>query len=343
MRVRYRDTFNIPVIFPPNVFREIPTVLTAEEIIDKMFRRAKKVEVPLSRNKLFMHRNLSIAKIFTARDVAVSTLKRYVEKFPYINKMHPFYRSLLDLLVDKNEYKKSLASINWAVGRIESFADKYSRKIRGAGSVDDVLKLRREFYGRASSIIKEIAPQLRYLGEVREVMKKLPSIEPAIHTIVIAGYPNVGKSELVKKLSTAKPEIASYPFTTKGIIVGHMDTKEGRIQIIDTPGLLDRPLEKRNKIEKQAILALRYLADLIVFLLDPSETCGYSLKAQEKLLEEIRADFSVPILVVENKADLLCRESEYLKISAKTGKGVDMLVDLIMERVNIHSQVQRHL
>ncbi|MCD6275177.1 MAG: NOG1 family protein [Thermoplasmata archaeon] len=325
------------------MFREIPTVLTAEEIIDKMFRRAKKVEVPLSRNKLLMHRNLSIAKIFTARDVAVHTLKRYVDKFPYINKMHPFYRSLLELLLDKNQYKKSLGALNWAIGKIESLATKYSRKIKGCGKIEEALKLRKEFYGRAASVIKQISSNLQFLAQAREIMRRLPDIDAREPTIVIAGYPNVGKSELVSKLSTAKPEIAAYPFTTKGIIVGHMETEYGRVQIIDTPGLLDRPLEKRNKIEKQAILALKYLANLIVFLLDPSETCGYKLEEQENLLDEIKLSFNVPILVVENKADLLRRESGFIKISAKTGEGVDMLVDLIMERVNTHSQVQRRL
>ncbi len=315
------------------MFREIPTVLTAQEIIDKVFRRAKKVEVQVLRNRLLMHKNLSIAKIFTARDVAVSTLKRYVDKFPYINKMHPFYRSLLDLLLDKNQYTKSLGSVAWAMGRIEGLADKYYRKIKGCGDVECAVKYRREFYGRAASIIKQISPHLQFLAQAREVMKKLPEVDTSLPTIVIAGYPNVGKSELVNRLSTAKPEIAAYPFTTKGIIVGHLDTPKGRIQIVDTPGLLDRPLEKRNKIEKQAILALKHLATLIVFLLDPSETCGYSLKEQENLLREIRGDFHIPILEVENKVDLLRSDSPRIKISAKTGEGVDSLVEEILSRI----------
>lgn len=317
------------------MYRKIPTVLTAEEIIDKMFRRSKKVEVPLSKNRLRFHKNLSIAKIYTARDVAVSTLQKYVDSFPYINKMHPFYRTLLDLLVDKNEYKKSLASLVWAVDKINGFADRYARKIKGVGKVDEAIKFRKEFYGRTSSILKQIAPKLDYLAKVREVMKKLPDIDPEVPTVVIAGYPNVGKSALVEKLSTAKPEIAAYPFTTKGITVGHMELKNRRVQIVDTPGLLDRPIEKRNKIEKQAILALKYLADLIVFLLDPSETCGYALEEQEKLLEEIRADFSVPILVVENKADLMRRESENIKISAKTGEGLDDLIEHMKRNLDL--------
>jgi len=309
------------------VFRDIPTVLSAEELIDKMFRRAKKVEVPLSRNRLKFHKTLSIAKIYTARDVAVSTLKRYVDSFPYIYKLHPFYFSLLNLLVDKDEYKKALGSLVWAMDKINGFADKYARRIKGVGKVEDALKFRKQFYGRATSVIKQIAPKLDYLAEVREVMKKLPVSDPDLPTVVIAGYPNVGKSALVEKLSTAKPEIAAYPFTTKGIVVGHMDTEIGRVQIVDTPGLLDRPLEKRNKIERQAILALKYLANMIVFLLDPSETCGYSLEEQENLLDEIKLSFNVPILVVENKRDLYERKSENLKISAKTGDGLDKLLD----------------
>jgi len=316
------------------VYRDIPTVLSAEEIIDKMFRRSKKVEVPLSKNRLRFHKNLSIAKIYTARDVAVSTLKRYVDSFPYINKMHPFYRTLLDLLVDKNEYKRSLASLVWAMEKINGFADKYARKIKGVGKVDEAIKFRKEFYGRTSSILKQIAPKLEYLAHVRETMKKLPDVDPNIPTIVVAGYPNVGKSELVARLSTAKPEIASYPFTTKGIVVGHMELRNKRIQIIDTPGLLDRPIEKRNKIERQAILALKHLANLIIFLLDPSETCGYSLEKQENLLEEIRRDFNVPIIEVENKADLLRTDSPRLKISAKTGEGVEELVEKVISILN---------
>ncbi len=298
-----------------------------------MFRRAKKVEVPLSRNRLQMHRNLSIAKIFTARDVAVSTLQKYVRTFPYINKMHPFYSSLLDLLLDKNRYKKSLGTLKWATGRLESFADKYARKVKGCGSIDDTVRLRKEFYGRAASILKQITPHLSFLAEAREVMRKLPDIEPSMPTVVIAGYPNVGKSELVKKLSTAHPEIAPYPFTTKGIIVGHLEDKNGKIQFVDTPGLLDRPIEKRNKIERQAILALKYLANLIVFVFDPSETCGYPIDVQERLLNELQEQFSTKIIVVDNKKDLMERNSKNLKISAKTGEGLDSLVKIIWENI----------
>ncbi len=315
------------------MFNNIPTVLNSEEIIDKMFRRAKKVEIPYIRDKLSFEKSLSMAKIFTVRDVSVSLLKKYIGSFPYINKLHPFYRSLLDLLIDKNMYKRSLSSLNWAYGKIESLADNYSKKIKGKSKVEEILKLRKEFYGRASSVIKDIKRELKYLNEARNIMRKLPDVDVSIPTIVVAGYPNVGKSEIVKRISSAKPEIASYPFTTKGIIVGHLEIGERRIQIIDTPGLLDRPIEKRNKIEKQAILALKYLANIIIFVLDPSETCGYEIKKQENLLKEIREKFRIKIIVVENKCDLKRREGVNLKISAKTGENIDKLIDLILREV----------
>ena len=313
------------------MFRDIPTVLTSEELIDKMFRRAKKVEVAYSKNRLLMERNLSIAKIYTARDVAVSTLQKYIDSFPYVYKLHPFYRTLIDLLVDINSYKKSLSSLKWASGRIDLFASKYASKIKGAGKVEEILKFRKEFYGRAASIIKDIGPQLKYLNEARNIMRKIPDVDVSEPTVVIAGYPNVGKSALVERLSSAKPEIAPYPFTTKGIVVGHLDVKGRRIQIIDTPGLLDRPLKKRNSIEKQGILALKYLAGLIIFVLDPSETCGYSLQEQKHLLSEIKRDFKTTILVVENKSDMVKTNSENIKVSAISGEGIRELVHAILE------------
>ena len=126
-------------------------------------------------------------------------------------------------------------------------------------------------------------------------MREIPSIDYTMPCVVIAGYPNVGKSSILKCLSSAKPKIAQYPFTTKEIIIGHLNKREGYInktyQIIDTPGLFDRPLDERNLIEKQAIAALNHLADIILFVFDPSETCGYSLHDQKELLSQIKKTY----------------------------------------------------
>jgi len=74
---------------------------------------------------------------------------------------------------------------------------------------------------------------------------------------------------------------------------------------VDTPGLLDRPLGQRNEIELQAISALRHLGDVLLFIIDPSGTCGYEPDEQMRLLDEVREHIDMPLLVAANKVDLL--------------------------------------
>jgi nucleolar GTP-binding protein len=59
-----------------------------------------------------------------------------------------------------------------------------------------------------------------------------------------------------------------------------MDYKYLRFQVIDTPGILDHPLEERNLIEMQSITALAHLRCAVLFILDISEHCGYSIAQQ---------------------------------------------------------------
>jgi len=54
-------------------------------------------------------------------------------------------------------------------------------------------------------------------------------------------------------------------------------------QVLDTPGVLDRPLEERNTIEMQSITALAHLRCAVLYLVDISEQCGYSLAQQAAL------------------------------------------------------------
>jgi len=165
-------------------------------------------------------------------------------------------------------------------------------------------------------------------------LRRVPEIDPAIPTIVVAGYPNVGKSSFVRAASSGRPKVADYPFTTKGVSLGHFDRGVHRYQILDTPGLLDRPMDKRNKMERQAIAALAHLANGVLFLLDITETCGYPLNDQRRLLDEVRTLFPhVPIVVAATKSDLEGPSSKELRVSALTGSGVPEVLDLLLEQV----------
>lgn len=137
-------------------------------------------------------------------------------------------------------------------------------------------------------------------------MSRLPSIDPYTRTIIICGFPNVGKSSFINKITRAEVEVQPYAFTTKSLFVGHTDYKYLRWQVIDTPGILDHPLEERNVIEMQAITALAHLRACVLYFMDISEQCGYSLEEQVKLFESIKPLFTnKPLILALNKIDIL--------------------------------------
>ena len=155
--------------------------------------------------------------------------------------------------VGSDNYRKSLGAIQWGAERVRSIAGETQRKILRLRDIDGFHQARRAAYGRFSSIIDQISPEIDWLGEARDTLRKLPSIDSSEPCIVVAGSPNVGKSALISSLSSGEPEIASYPFTTKQLHLGHFIHRRRKYQMVDTPGLLDRPMSERNNIEMQAI------------------------------------------------------------------------------------------
>lgn len=310
------------------IFEKIPTVLTAEELLDKSYRRAARAK----HGKQILDRATKVkaeeSMLLTAANILSDNLIHTVKKFPSFDTMPPFYLELADVIVGIDELKMNLASVQWAGDKINEMARKYVGMMRKA---DDAKVVRKQAFGRISSIVNSIDGNLRFLNDARNKLRKLPEILEA-PTIVVAGYPNVGKSSFVALVSSARPEIAPYPFTTKGLAVGHFTRNKLRYQVIDTPGLLDRPLEERNEIELQAISALKHVGKIILYIIDPSETCGYTLDEQMHLLEEIKREFGIPLIVVANKIDIssLFEDAE-ISMSTLTGEGVDNVLDRLVE------------
>jgi len=303
----------------------MPPVMDADSLLDKAFGRARKVKGS--------GKTKAINKMYTVKQILNNTLQRYVKAFPSFNNLHPFHYELIDIVVGVENLKKSIGAVDASRKRINRIASAAIKKAKREKSYREILS---SVYGRISSIIYEMNPHLKFLEEARCKIKNLPHIDPSLPTVIIAGYPNVGKSSLLSLLSSAKPEIAPYPFTTKGLIVGHIRRRKKhemfKIQVIEAPGLLDRRDEERNDIERQGIIALRHLPDLIVFVVDATLHCGYPLEEQIKLLEEIKKEFDVDVIVVENKTDIE-RKTGFMGISCRTGRGIKELKEEIVNRL----------
>ncbi len=301
--------------------KSLPTVLTAEELLNKAFGRASKVGGRGKREKM-------INKLSTVSNVLRDHFNKVIRSHPSYDNLPDFYKEMIDVLAGVRRIKRALAALNWANDMTQKLITRAIRDIKAGKNPEQVLKAT---YGRIASIIEQIDPELRFLNELKTRLREIPSLtdEP---TLVVAGFPNVGKSSFVARISTVKPEVASYPFTTKRIYVGYTKLGDKRVQVIDTPGILDRPIHKRNEIEKRAVLCLKHLANCILFIVDPTETCGFPMKSQLSLLEEIEETFDVPIVKAYSKADMHDRR-DLPAFSSVTGEGIDELLKIIEEEM----------
>lgn len=302
-------------------FEKIPTVPTADEVLDRCFRRAA-AKMKLKANKDRANQDFVRAVSHSIHD----RLVHVIQTFPEFETLPPFYRETVDILYGIPRLKKALGAIGWAARWSRLHGPDLIYETRRGG---DPLAARKKAVARLASVVHQIDSELRFLNEVRNVVRKLPHVED-IFTIVIAGYPNVGKSSFIRLVSTADPEVASYPFTTKGVIVGHRVDGRKRMQFIDTPGVLDRLPEERNPIERQAMAAITNIADVILFIIDPSEHCGFPLEDQMKLYEEITSTIDVPVIAVANKSDIKGLEG-YASMSTGQNTGVDEVLLTLME------------
>ena len=317
----------------------IPTVPTPDEILDKSFRRAKKAADKVRTSKVPRHlmaKKTEEARIKTACEVTKDTLNNLLDKTPQVEQMHMFYQDYIDVMVGVDDLKKSLGALNWAVGIISKIENEYVFKVRRT-KPENAANIRRSAFGRIASVMRQIKDELDFLDFVKGKLRNMPTIDFEAFTLVIAGFPNVGKSTLLRQITPAEPKVANYPFTTHGIQIGHFEKRWKKYQIIDTPGLLDRPIMDMNNIELRAMVALEHLANVILYIFDASETSGYPLDAQMRLYEEIKHVFDTPIISVFNKMDLvennkyldeyISKLDEPLMISASEGSGVDLIIN----------------
>ena len=261
-------------------------------------------------------------------------------------------KDLLNTLYDADHFRIALGQLSTAKHLIETVSRDYVRLLKYAQSLFQCKQLKRAALGRMATICRRLKDPLIYLEQVRQHLGRLPSIDPNTRTLLICGYPNVGKSSFLKNVTRADVDVQPYAFTTKSLFVGHFDYKYLRFQAIDTPGILDHPLEEMNTIEMQSITAIAHLRSAILYFMDLSEQCGYSVQAQIQLFQSIKPLFSNKLVfIVINKIDVMRPEDldvetkekldsilksgdvELLQLSCTTMEGVTEVKNAACERL----------
>ncbi|MFQ3293257.1 MAG: nucleolar GTP-binding protein [Halobacteriales archaeon] len=322
------------------IFEDLPTTPTSEELIDKAFSRAARA----GRSKPGAEGQQSM--LMTAANVLSDNLENVVTAWPDFDAIDPFYYELADAVVageteaeeGVDAVRQSLSEIGWASGKTRDIHDEYQGRLRT--DFETAKKLRKQAFARLADVVREVEDDLVLVNEVRNALRDLPDLKPDEPAVVVAGYPNVGKSSFVNAVTRARIETASYPFTTTGLGVGHAKRERIRYQVVDTPGLLDRPADERNEIETQAVSALEHLADCVLVLVDPSETCGYTLEAQLELRDQVSERFgSVPVFTISNKADRSRDVAADHYMSVTEDENVESVLDAAVEAIGYEPEL----
>ncbi|XP_049604197.1 GTP-binding protein 4 [Syngnathus scovelli] len=312
-------------------FKKIMVVPTAKEFIDITLSKTQRKTPTVVHKHYQIHRirHFYMRKVKFTQQNYHDRLAQIITDFPKLDDIHPFYADLMNVLYDKDHYKLALGQINIAKNLIDNVAKDYVRLMKYGDSLYRCKQLKRAALGRMCTIMKRQKSSLEYLEQVRQHLSRLPSIDPNTRTLLLCGYPNVGKSSFINKVTRADVDVQPYAFTTKSLFVGHMDYRYLRWQVVDTPGILDHPLEERNTIEMQAITALAHLRAAVLYVADASEQCGHSLAQQMELFNNIRPLFAnKPLIMVANKCDVK-------KISELSEDNQKLFADLSTEGIPV--------
>ncbi len=198
-------------------------------------------------------------------------------------------------------------------------------------------------------------------GEERHILLELKLIAD----VGLVGFPNAGKSSLLAAISTARPKIAGYPFTTLSPNLGVLAVDDQKIIIADVPGLIEGASDNKGL----GIYFLRHIerTRFLIHVLDLAsggadevldqwrivreEFRAYNAMAGDRLPGDDREDLlSRPCIVAGNKTDLPgTKETDekvrafmersgipYLSMSAVSGEGIDELIQAIVSLCREH-------
>ncbi len=166
-------------------------------------------------------------------------------------------------------------------------------------------------------------------GEERSIELRLKLLADA----ALVGFPNAGKSSLLRRISNAKPKVADYPFTTTAPVLGTVEAPDGRqLTVADVPGLIEGASEGVGLGHE--FLAHLERARLLVHVIDVTEDVVERFRQINVELERYGAGLAErPQIVVLNKIDL-CLSPPSLRldderlvgtvaVSAVTGEGIE--------------------
>ncbi len=158
-------------------------------------------------------------------------------------------------------------------------------------------------------------------------------------TVVMVGFPSVGKSTLLNKLTNAESKVAPYDFTTLEVIPGMLEYKHAKIQMFDVPGIVGGAAEGTGR-GKEVLAAIR-TADLLLIVLDINKLYHLDIIKKEVYNSGIRLNKKKPDVVItkKNKGGINIGATVPLGIKKETIKAILNEFKIINADVLIRSPI----
>jgi small GTP-binding protein len=118
-------------------------------------------------------------------------------------------------------------------------------------------------------------------------------------TVILLGFPSVGKSTLLNRITGAKSKTAAYAFTTLSVIPGVLQYNQAKIQILDVPGIVAGAASGRGRGKE--VLAMVRAADLILILIEAPHPEHYPAILQEIYDVGVRINTNPPDVKIAKK------------------------------------------
>ncbi len=149
-------------------------------------------------------------------------------------------------------------------------------------------------------------------------------------TIVMVGFPSVGKSTLLNTLTGTKSEVAAYDFTTLDVVPGTLEYRGTRMQFLDVPGLVRGAAIGRGR-GREVISVVRN-ADMILILMDVFQLQQYDVLVKELYDAGIRINAAPPRVVIRksDRDGIIMNSTVALDLDRKT-------VQLVLSEYKIHN------
>ncbi|KAL8038388.1 hypothetical protein ABFX02_11G103200 [Erythranthe guttata] len=288
-------------------FQKLPMVMPSVDILFSALKKARRVSATKGiANIAKRERNRGAKQLDALMKELAVPLRMYKENFPNKKTLHPYERSLIELTLGDGNYEEVLRRVDTLRKRVVSVGKEHASlcaksltKREAEERLDEGRKKIEEIFNSEGKAVDE-------LMHIAKTLRAMPVVDLETPTLCLVGAPNVGKSSLVRLLSTGKPEICNYPFTTRGILMGHINLSFQNFQVTDTPGLLRRHDEDRNNLEKLTLAVLSHLPTAVLYVHDLTGECGTSPSDQYIIYKEIKERFGDHLwLDVVSKGDLL--------------------------------------